>query len=215
LDSRDVDRALGQEIWPYLRGVGFRRRGRTAWRDRPISIDVVNFQSLGAYLAGSLGATSHSFIVRLGVFYPAIESGETGPGVPDPTRPAEYMCHARLTPSKGIGQPRIPRKDIDQGLTGRLLHRQRFVADRSDCYFVLSDGSNLGPLVADALLRIVDAGLPWFDRLADIDQAIDAFEHDPGHWSDDGVSGYQLGGALGSPNRMRYVQVLKGLSTGR
>ena len=69
--------------------------------------------------------------------------------------------------------------------------------------------------MADALLRIVEDGLPWFDRLADIDRAIDAFEHDPGHRSDDGVSGDYFGGALGSPNRVRYVQVLKGLSVGR
>jgi hypothetical protein len=215
MDSKGVDRALGLEIWPYLRQVGFRRRGRTAWRDRSISIDVVNFQSLGSYLAGSIGATSHSFIVRLGVFYPAIGSSGLGLGVPDSTRPAEYICQARRTPSKGVKQPDIPRHPADPSLMDRWLRRQHFVTDRSDCYFVLRDGSNLGPLIEDAFQRIVEDGLPWFDRMDDIDQAIDAFKHDPGHVSADGVSGDNYGGALGSPNRVGYVQTLERLIADR
>ena len=52
MDSREVNRVLKRVVWDELKGHGFvERTGRTAWRRRERTIDVVNFQSFNAYLA--------------------------------------------------------------------------------------------------------------------------------------------------------------------
>jgi len=63
-----VNRALRQVVWPTLKEEGFvRRTPRTAWRDSPEQIDVINFWAHNVYNAGVLGVTTSSFQLQLGV----------------------------------------------------------------------------------------------------------------------------------------------------
>jgi hypothetical protein len=67
-DNRAVTRAIGRIVWPELREVGFDSfTGRNAWRYVDEDVDVGNFQSFGGMLADSVGCTSFSFQVNLGV----------------------------------------------------------------------------------------------------------------------------------------------------
>ena len=210
VDSRDVDRELTASFWRDLRSLGFRRKGRTAWRRRSDSIDVVNVQSLGSYLGQSLGATSCSFMIRLGVFYPAIVQASGGLfGPQDPEHPPEYACHARRTPAKGIAQPLMQRVDARRSRWARLFNRPPLISDRDDCYFVAPDGSNLVDLVRDASQRTHEDGLPWFDRMADLRTAIAIFESQPDMFTTGGVAGDLYGGAIGSPQRSEFVEALR------
>lgn len=44
IDSREVNRALREIVWPTVKAFEFSRRTqRTAWRDRAGAIQVVNF----------------------------------------------------------------------------------------------------------------------------------------------------------------------------
>jgi hypothetical protein len=110
MDAKVVNRALREIIWPELKRLGFNRRTpRTAWRDRPDAIQVMNFQSFNSYLAEAIGSTTYSFGVNLGVFYPAIaEQSSVAAFIPDGLRPAEWHCQARKHLGKGIVQPNEP-----------------------------------------------------------------------------------------------------------
>src|SRR4051812_46815994 len=66
--SKDVDRVIRAEVWPFVREQGFIVRGRTARRYWPDAVDVVNFQSYSAQQAMVHGITSFSFQVNLGVW---------------------------------------------------------------------------------------------------------------------------------------------------
>ena len=160
MDSKDVDRSTGSgglAIPP--RNSGFRRRGRTAWRDRP-SLDRCRELPEPGRLPRRLDRGDESLVHRPSRRLLPRDRVQTRRVAVFPTRPepAEYTCHARLTPSKGIEQPRIPSEETDQGLAGRLLRRQRFVTDRSDCVLRPQGRCNLAPLVADAQARIVEDG---------------------------------------------------------
>ncbi|MFJ4174661.1 DUF4304 domain-containing protein [Microbacterium sp. NPDC089696] len=63
----DVDRELREHLDETLRGLGFRKDGRTWRRDRGDRVDVVNFGSSGPWIA-----------VRYGVYWPALHP-EGGP----------------------------------------------------------------------------------------------------------------------------------------
>jgi hypothetical protein len=198
IDSRFVDIHLRRILWPELRTIGFRRTRRTAWRDRPHAVQVVSVQSFNAYVAEGIGATTFSFGIALGVFYPVIAEHEPiGRSRVDPTRPAEWHCHARNHLGKGLAQ---------QGeWTPSPL------ADRPDVWFVRPDGSNVETVVTDARDRILSVGVPWLERLADVREARRAFAEDPGTSLAFGLGGEDYGGSLGSPARFYAVEALSTL----
>ncbi len=209
MDSRDVNRVLKQVVWDELRGDGFlERTGRTAWRRREHTIDVVNFQSFNAYLAEQIAATTFSFSVRLGVAYP-VDADDQWMLRPPSDRPKEFECQARRTPRKGVAQ------EI-------LVSRRRWFAvdpaadewevrnmDRPDVWFVDLDGSNTEWLASDALAQIMAQGMPWFEELSDLDRAIEIFGTREGTSLAPGTGGDFYGGALGSPSRFATVASLK------
>lgn len=208
-DSRDVNRALREMIWPVLKTMGFSRRTqRTAWRDRVGSIQVVNFQSFNSYLAEGLATTTFSFGVNLGVFYPAIAEGSSVAAfIKDRSRPAEYHCHARNHLGKGIAQPNEPvvRRWFDPRPRSPALGTW---VDRPDVWFVLPDGSNVDLVVADALERILGVGIPWLDRLSDLAEARRHFEAVEDSEQAPGIVAEHYGGAMGSPARWHAIGAL-------
>ncbi len=208
IDSKVVDRKLREAVWPVLKAVGFRRTGRTAWRDRPDAIQVVNIQSFNAYLADAIGVTTFSFAVNLGVFYPAIARlSAIGSFIKDPTRPAEYVCQARLHLVKLHAQPLEPPSRRLLGLRAAVSPDSRR-RDRPDVWYVRPDGSNATEAAADAGEQILRVGIPWLEQLADLPEARRRFQEvisvdaGPDRPSED------YGGGLGSPNRWLAIGAL-------
>jgi hypothetical protein len=198
VDSKFVDARLRRILWPELSAIGFRRSGRTAWRDRPHAVQVVCIQSFNSYVAEGVGATTFSFSVPIGVFYPVIEEFDPVPSFHgDPTRPAEWHCHARSHLGKGISQ------------VGEWFPRP--LRDRPEVWFVKPDGSNVEAVVTDARDRILEGGIPWLERLADLREARRAFSEDPGRSLAFGLGGEDYGGSLGSPARFYAIEALSTL----
>jgi hypothetical protein len=206
IDSKAVNRALREIVWPDLKSLGFSRRTpRTAWRDRPDAIQVVNFQSFNSYLADAIGATTFSFGVNLGVFYPVIaEQSSLAPFRPAPTRPAEWLCQARKHLAKGIVQPNepAPRRWFDPRRPQQPLGAW---VDRPDIWYVQRDGSNIDLVVNDARDRILDVGIPWLDALSDLREAQRRFQAVESSGLAPGIGDEDYGGAIGSPNRVEAV----------
>jgi hypothetical protein len=177
VDNRAVTREIGRVVWPVLRNVGFDSfTGRSAWRYVGEDIDVVNFQSFGGMLADSVGCTSFSFQVNLGVWRPNDALGtpreRDAQGRP---RPQEYECDPhRLTLKKSLSQPWFKpfRSDTRRWPASFRIHRKGLqhvfpgdTHDNSYIWFVLEDASNLDECVVDALAAIRRRGLAWFDSL--------------------------------------------------
>ena len=208
IDSRVVNRALRQIVWTALQPLGFTRRTqRTAWRDRPDSIQVVNFQSFNSYAAEVMATTSYSFAVNLGVFYPAIaERSAVARFIKDQSRPAEPHCHARKILSKGIAQSDevAPARRVDP----RSSPTAGQWVDRPDVWFVVPDGSNVNAVVSDALSRILEVGIPWLERLSDLREARGHFREVEDSWQGRGLLAEHYGGTLGSPSRLHSIGAL-------
>ena len=177
IGNRDVTRAIRRTVWPVLREAGFESfTGRNAWRYVGEYVDVVNFQSFGGMLADSVGCTSFSFQVNLGLWSPGdawgAPRGSDSKGRP---RPQEYECEPhRLALQKSLSQPwfRPFRSDTSRWPPSFRLHREGLkrvlrsdVHDNSHIWFVLPDGSNLEECVEDALAAIRREGLPWCDSV--------------------------------------------------
>ena len=208
IDSDAVNRALRALVWPELLRLGFgRRTSRTAWRDREAVIHVVNFRSFNRYLADLIGATTFSFGVNVGVFYPEI-ANISGMSVflRDALRPPEPHCQGRQGLAKSIAQPGDPsQRDRPDPVDYAAPRPWR---DRPDVWLVLADGSNIEEVVIDARDRILADGIPWLERLSDLEEARRHFAEVPGTTLGPGIEGEAYGGKLGSPNRLRAVGAL-------
>src|ERR671915_1504383 len=177
VDNRAVTRAIGRIVWPQLRNVGFDSfTGRNAWRYVGDEVDVVNFQSYGGRLADSVGCTSFSFQVNLGLWRPADAlSTPRDTDAAGRPRPQEYECEPRRRfLKKSLSQPwfRPFRSDVSRWPKSFRLHRAALkhvfgsaTHDNMYVWFVLPDGSNLTECVEDALLALTREGLPWFESL--------------------------------------------------
>ena len=176
MDAREVTREIRRLVWPALREEGFEAfTGRTTWRYASDDIDVVNFQSFSASVADSIGCTTFSFAVNLGVWLPpdAWEGLELKRDAEGRLRPEEYQCEPhRRGLTKSLSQPWFKpfSSDARRWLPSLRLHREGLrkvfrhdTHDRADIWFVRADGSNLEECLADALQVIRDEGLPWFE----------------------------------------------------
>jgi hypothetical protein len=201
MDSKFVDVHLRRIFWPELQAIGFRRSGRTAWRDRPHVVQVVCVQSFNRYVADGIGATAFSFALPIGLFFPVIARNEpmsTFRG--DVAKPAEWDCHARNHLGKGISQ-------AGEWPPGPL-------SDRPDIWYVKPDGSNVEAVVRDARGRILEDGIPWLERFSDIREARRAFAEGPGRSLAHGLGREDFGGAVGSAARHYAVEALSTLIDG-
>jgi hypothetical protein len=175
VDAREVTREIRRVVWPALRDEGFAAfTGRTAWRYVADDVDVVNFQSFSASLADTIGCTTFSFALNLGVWLAEDDNAQNLKLRRDADgrlRPEEYQCPHRLDLPKSLEQPWFKPFSRDtrrwplslrrhrQGLEKVFRHDQH---DRTDIWFVQANGSNLGDCLEDALRAIRADGLAWF-----------------------------------------------------
>jgi Domain of unknown function (DUF4304) len=168
VDSSIVNREIKSVIRPLLQDAGFTQfTARTGWRYGGQKIDVVNFQSFNSYLANSLGCTTYSFCVRLGCSFDAIPRGDRVKRKHDLLRPEEYECHFRGPLQKTIRQPNLKRTDV---------------------WYVDPSGQNLKVVIKDARKAILEHGLPWFSRFADLNEVLRTLQKDSE--SPEGTSGF-------------------------
>jgi hypothetical protein len=163
--SKDVDRLIRAEVWPFVREHGFVVTGRTARRYWPDAVDVVNFQSYSGHQATVHGITSFSFQVNLGV-WPAF--------LPDDDRMRrdahgrvlvpEYECLLRHHVVPSVREP--PRRRSLNPFAFRALPKP------TATWAVAEDGANARACVVDARRGIESQALPWFEARRTAEQMI-------------------------------------------
>jgi len=183
MDSSDVNKRLRADVWPALRDHGFdRRSSRTAWRDQPDQVDVINFQSFNAYNARVLNITTYSFQINLGV-HPRCLTTDAIPSKDGLLRPLEYHCDFRYSLTGPFKAP---------GTTRGTLWR------------IDEHGSNLAEVVDQARAALLADGLWWFEALSGLDALLRTARESPENM--DEVWGM---GNIGSPHRLDLVKRLE------
>lgn len=108
MNSKVVSTQIRKVIRPYLKQVGFSYfTSRSAWRNRPNKIEVINFQSFNSYLAETVEVTTFSFALNLGCYFKAIPSAyppNTIRRKDEDLLPEEYHCHFRRSLHKHLHQ---------------------------------------------------------------------------------------------------------------
>lgn len=182
ISVRDVNRGLGQQLWPTLRDRGFNdRTQRVAWRHREDGVDVVEVQSIGP-LYDSVGCTSFSFgaYVAASIYWALPPESPRG-GKAD-NRPHYWECDPfvhRL--NKTLRQPwfRPFTRPAERLSVPMLLHQEALkrvlrtdVHDRPDVWFVLEDGTNLDQVLHDLADVVHERGLPILERFHDAEEVV-------------------------------------------
>jgi hypothetical protein len=161
IDSKTVNKEIKKYIIPILKEHGFQVfTNRTAWRDNGIKIDIVNFQSFNSYLAESLGCTSFSFAINLGVYIKCIPNLYIN--CPFKVRsniicPDESASHIRRSLNKTLEQDKYLRENI---------------------WFVDENGGNLNSVITDASNVIVSDAFSWFDRFDNYEEVLRTLVND-------------------------------------
>lgn len=106
MDSKIVSKEIRERVRPLLRANGFGQfTGRTAWRNRGETIDVVNFQSFNDYHASVMDVTTYSFAVNLGSFPVYVPTQWPAKVRDGRLAPAEYECPFRRQLVRTLPQP--------------------------------------------------------------------------------------------------------------
>jgi uncharacterized protein DUF4304 len=183
VDSSDVNKMLRRTVWPALKVQGFERRTtRTAWRDRPDQVDVVNFQSFNAYNAAVLNVTTYSFQINLAI-HPRCRTTSRIPAKDGHLRPHEYACDFRHQLRGIAGYP---------GTSRPIL------------WPIRQDGFDLADVVQAAAERLLDEGMPWFRQLDGIEALLRTAREEPMDMS----ATWGMGN-LGSPHRVALIASLE------
>ena len=183
VDSSDVNKMLRSTVWPALKDQGFQRRtARTAWRDRPDQVDVVNFQSFNAYNAAILNVTTYSFQVNLAI-HPRCRTTSRTPTKGGQLRPREYACDFRHQLAGIASTPG---------------------AERAILWPIREDGSDLGDVVSAAADRLLADGMRWFQQLDGIGALLQIAREMPMDMS----TTWGMGN-LGSPHRAALIASLE------
>ena len=145
MDSKGINKLIRSEIWPLLRQLGFSHfDSRSAFAYQDAFINVVNFQSFNSYLAGTLGCTTYSFAVRLGVYVVGQPGGDRVPrDQVGRLIPHEYECYFRSELRK--------RTPVD-GFA------------RDEIFYFDPDGHTVGPCFNELRELVIQVLPNWFER---------------------------------------------------
>lgn len=184
ISSREVNAELRALVWPALREVGFAdRTQRVGWKDYPDTVAVVDFSSFNSYTAETIGVTTFSFQLNLGIRVRCSTNGAKYVGVREgKLRPKEPQCDVRRVLWKTIRQPETERPYV---------------------WYVRDDGSNLRQVVEDARLVLLTDGMMWFDEFSELERIVAFAENEPEEWDAKGttITGTWGLGRPGSPVR--------------
>lgn len=138
-----IDQIVGAYLKPSLQSTGFRKRGATFWRDHGRMIDVVNLQK-----SRWNDSRSASFTVNLGIYWKHIHEllGESVKTFP----PKEFQCTVRER-------------------LGRLFNLSPEFPNGRDSWWEVTEASDLATIGADVVNRIHEFGIPWLERLHDLE----------------------------------------------
>jgi hypothetical protein len=188
ISSREVNAELRAVVWPALREQGFTERTqRVAWRDHPDIVAVVDFWSFNSYTAATMGVTTFSFQVNLGIRALCSSNGRSFVKVRDgKLRPREPECDVR----------RVLWKTIPQAET-----------EKPYVWFVRPDGSNLSEVVEDACSVLLTTGMAWIGEFSDLSRILSFAENEPEEWDAIGttITGTWGLGQLGCPARRELI----------
>jgi hypothetical protein len=138
ISSREVDAELRALIWPALWEIGFTdRTRRVAWKDYAHTVAVVDFWSFNSYTAATMGVTTLSFQLNLGIVRCSSNGAEFVKVKDGKLRPKEPECDVRRVLWKTIQQPQ---------------------AELPQIWYVREDGSNLREVVENARLVLLTTG---------------------------------------------------------
>ena len=156
MTSKDVDKLIRAEVWPFVREQGFVVSGRTARRWWTDAIDVINFQSYSDHVAGVHGMTTFSFQVNLSV-QPAVLPPEGEVSYDKQGRPLlkEWQCFFRHYVEPSVPKP--PRRRSLNPFGHRPLPAP------TGTFEIAKDGSNARECVIDARAGIEQQALAWFE----------------------------------------------------
>lgn len=156
LTSKDVDKLLRAEVWPYVREQGFVVRGRTARRYWHDAVDIVNVQSYSAHVADVHGMTSCSFQVNLAVWPTFRPPDGRAPGRDDQGRLLvdEWQCLFRHHVEPTVPKPLRRRS--------RNPFPLRPLPAPTGTFEIAGDGANALDCVRDARRGLEAQALPWF-----------------------------------------------------
>jgi hypothetical protein len=192
ISSREVNAELRAVVWPPLRELGFAdRTQRVAWKDYPHTVAVVDFWSFNAYTASTLGVTTFSFQLNLGIRVRCSSNGAAFVKVKDgKLRPKEAECDVRRVLWKSIQQPET---------------------DLPYLWYVREDGSNLREVIEDARYVLLTAGMMWVDEFSDPSRILAFAETEPEEWDAKGttITGTWGLGRLGCPARARLISDIR------
>lgn len=161
MDSKIVNKAIKKTIWSFLKEQGFSNfTTRNAWRFNQDRVEVVNFQSFNSYLAESLGCTTYSFGVNLGIYF--IDIPNEIPNNPIKEKdgcilPEEYRCHFRKNLYKSLNQKEFNRQDI---------------------WFIDSSGNNIDLAMNDVKEMLISDGFKWFEKYSNMDEVLKTLLND-------------------------------------
>ncbi len=146
MKATDVNRTIRSLVRPILKDQGFTVfTARSAWRHHDHAVDVINFQSFNRYIADTVGCSTFSYAVNLGVFLTSVRVDRDVPlrsGVPCP---AEYACHIRR----------------------RMDSTVPTVAAHPDIWLINDPGTNIEETVQATAFALMDIAIPWFDAFRD------------------------------------------------
>jgi hypothetical protein len=147
----------------------------------------VDFWSFNSYTAATMGVTTYSFQVNLGIRARCSSNGRSFVKIRDgKLRPREAECDVR----------RVLRKTIAQSET-----------EKPYVWFVRSDGSNLSETVDDARSVLLTAGMAWVDEFSDLSRILSFAQSEPEEWDAKGttITGTWGLGRLGCPVRLELI----------
>jgi hypothetical protein len=188
ISSREVNAELRALVWPALRELGFTdRTQRVAWKDYSDTVAVVDFWSFNAYTASTMGVTTFSFQLNLGIRARCSSNGAAFVKVKDgELRPKEPECDVRRVLWNSIRQPETELPYV---------------------WYVRADGSNVREVVEDARLVLLTDGLMWIDEFSELDRIVAFAENEPEEWDAKGstITGTWGLGRLGCPARASLI----------
>jgi len=162
-----LNKPLRQRLAPLLREAGFQHvDARNAWSWSEDSIRVLSVRAVGNYFSGVAGWPAGSICVWLGVFFTftprpsGVKLDEQGRA-----RPSEHLCHMRSHLDCGLDQ------------SARTCTLQNAAErQRSDIWWVESDGQNADVVASDIAAALVKHGLPWFTQSSNLQSALATVE---------------------------------------